>query len=78
MTVNEKIFLEACINNQYICLKNNTALLLRKLFEFSTVPKDGSAIRRFPTVDIIKIHFLLENLWISEPSLNLLKNSNLA
>ena len=34
--------------------------------------KDGSDIYRFPAVYMIETHFLLENLWISEPSLGIL------
>ena len=35
--------------------------------------KDGSDIYRFPAVYMIETHFLLENLWISEPSLGILE-----
>ena len=37
----------------------------------SSIPKDGSDIHRFPTWHMVKIHFLLENLWISEQSLGI-------
>ena len=39
------------------------------MLEFSSLLRDVSDILRFPTVHIFKTHFLLENLWVSEPSL---------
>ena len=52
----DKIYLKACINNQYICLKNNTAQLYFILgraelcFNFSHLLRDAPIIHRFQTV----------------------------
>ena len=52
MVVSEKIYLEACIKNQYISLKDNTAQLYfisgrtGLCLYFSSAP-DGSDIHRF-------------------------------
>ena len=60
---------------QYNWLQNNTAQLYfilgraKLCWNFSSVPKDGSDIQRFPTVHMVETNFLLENLWISEPSI---------
>ena len=43
------------------------------LWNFTSIPKDGSDIHRFPTVHMVETYFLLENLWISEPSLGILE-----
>ena len=36
--------------------------------------RDATDIYRFPTVHMVKTHFLLENLWISKLSLSILEN----
>ena len=57
------------MNNQYICVKNNTTKLYFILgraelrWNFSTIPQDGSDINRFLTAMCT-----VRNLWISEPS----------
>ena len=64
----EKIYLEVYINNQYICVKNNTAHLYFILgraelhWNFSSLLRDATNIHRFPTVHVVKNHLLLENL----------------
>ena len=53
MVVYDKIYFEALINKEYICLKNNTAKLYVIVGRanlhrnFSSIPKDGSDIHRF-------------------------------
>ena len=42
-------------------------------WNFSGLLRDVSDIHRFPTVHMAEIHFLLENLWISEPFLGILE-----
>ena len=42
-------------------------------WNFSSILKDGSYIHRFQKVHMVETHFLLENLWISEPSLGILE-----
>ena len=67
--VYEIIGLEAQINNQHICLKNNSAQFntggLR--WNFSCVLRDAPDVHWFPTVHVVKNLFLLKNLSISEP-----------
>ena len=43
------------------------------MLEFFQQLRDASDIHRFPTVHMPETHFLLENLWISEPSLGILE-----
>ena len=60
--------MEVYINNQFICLKNSTAVIFyirecRVLLEFfSVLPKDATDIHGFLTLYMGKIHFLLQNL----------------
>ena len=76
MVVYEKIYFEAFTNDQYIWHKNNIAQLFFVLgraelrWNFSSWLRDASDIHRFPTLHMVKAHFLLENLWISKPSLS--------
>ena len=44
-------------------------------WNFSSIPEDGSDIYRFPKVHMAETHFLLENLWISGPSLGILEKN---
>ena len=75
----ENIFSEAYTNDPYIWHKNNITqfyfiLGRAKLrWNFSSWLRDASDIHRFPTVHMVKTHFLLENLWISKPSLGILE-----
>ena len=75
MVVFEKIYFEAYRNDQYIWHKNNIAQLYfilwraKLCWNFSRWLRDVPNIYRFPTVHMVKTHFLLENLWISKPSL---------
>ena len=71
MVVYEKIYYEkAYTNDQYIWHKNNIAQLHFKLgraelcWDFSSWLGDASDIYRFPTLHMVKTHFLLENLWL--------------
>ena len=48
------------------------------MLEFSEFIWDACDIQRFQTVHGIKTHFLLENLWISEPSLGILEKFQLS
>ena len=79
MVVYEKIYFEAYTNDQYIWHKNNIAQLYFILgraelrWNFSSWLKDASDIYRLPILHMVKTHFLLENLWISKPSLSILK-----
>ena len=63
----------------YNWLKNNSAQLYFPLgrakprYNYSSLLKDASDIHRFPTVHMVKTHFLLENLWIAEPSSGILE-----
>ena len=67
------------INTQYNWLQNNTArfyFILERAelgWNFSSIPKDGCDIPRFQTVHMVGTHFLLENLWISQPSLGVME-----
>ena len=45
-----------------------------KMFAFSSCLRNATDIYRFPIVHMVKTHFLLENLSISEPSLGILQN----
>ena len=78
VVIYEKIYSEAYINNQYIWLKNSTAELYFIFgraslgWNFSSLLRDATNIHRLPTVYVITTHFMLENLWISEPSLSIL------
>ena len=55
------------MNNQYNWLKNNTSQLYfilgraKLCLNFSSLLRDASDIHRFPTVHMVKTHFLLEN-----------------
>ena len=68
MTIYKEIYLEAYINKEYICLKNNTAhlyFILRtahKQGTFFSLLRDVPDIHKFPTMHMVKIHFLLDNL----------------
>ena len=68
MVVYEKIYFEAYTNDQYISHKNNIAQLYFILgraelrWNFSSLLRDASDIHRFPTLHMVKTHFLLENL----------------
>ena len=70
MVFYEKIYLEAYIDNQYICLKNNTARIIFLLgradlyihLNFSSLLRDAPGIYRSPPMHMVKIHFLLERL----------------
>ena len=79
MVVYEKIYFEAYINDQYTWHKNNIAQLYFILgraelrWNFSSWLRDASDIHRFPTLHMVNIHFLLENLWISKPYLSILE-----
>ena len=70
--------IEAQINMEYICLKNNTAQLYFVLgrvdldFNFFSLLRDAPDIHKFPTMYMANTHFLLENLWISESFLGIL------
>ena len=76
MVVYEKVYFEAYTNDQYIWHKNNIAQLYFILgraelcWNFSCWLRDASDIHRFPTLHMVNTHFLLENLWISKPSLS--------
>ena len=61
MVVNEKLCFEARINN-----------LHKAQLYFTLGRAELSDIHRFPTIHMVKTHFLLENLWISQPSLGIL------
>ena len=56
------------MNIEYNWLQNNTAQLyfiLRRAeprWNFSSLLRDASNIRKFPTVHMVETHFLLENL----------------
>ena len=71
MVIYKKIYLEVQIHNQYICLKNNTAQLYFVLgraelyWKFSRLLGRDTDIHRFPTMYMVKTHFLLEYLLIS-------------
>ena len=43
-------------------------------WKVSSCLRDATDIYRFPIVHMVKTHFLLENLSISEPSLGILQN----
>ena len=43
------------------------------MLEFFQLTWDASDIHRFSTLHMVNIHFLLENLWISKPSLSILE-----
>ena len=79
MVVYEKIYFEAYTNDQNIWHKNNIAQLYFILgraelcWNFCSWLRDASDIHRFPTLHMVKTHFLLENLWISKPSLSILE-----
>ena len=47
-------------------------------YNFSNLLRDGSDIHRFPTVHMVKIRILLENLRISESSFGILEYTNVA
>ena len=49
------------ILHNYVLYKFGRAKLR---WNFSSVGWDDPDIHRFPTVHMVKIHFLLENLWI--------------
>ena len=57
-------------------------ILLESIFKYradlhwkvSSCLRDATDIHRFPIVHMVKTHFLLENLSISEPSLGILQN----
>ena len=59
--------------------KNNIAQLyfilgrVKLHWNFSSWLRDGSDIYRLPILHMVKTHFLLENLWISKPSLSILE-----
>ena len=60
---------------------NNKLLVLFTLSKVQKIPwkvssylRDATDIYRFPIVHMVKTHFLLENLSISEPSLGILQN----
>ena len=82
MVFYDEIDLEAHINNQYICLKNNTAQLYfilreaNQCWKFSYLLRDAPGFHRFLSVHMVKTHSLLENLSISELSLGIIENSN--
>ena len=84
MVVYEKIYFEAYTNDQYIWHKNNIAQLYFILggaelcWNFSSWLRDASDIHRFPTLHMINTNFLLENLWVSKPSLSIPESSNIA
>ena len=42
-------------------------------WNFSSIPKDAPDIHQFPIGHVAKSHLLLENLWISEPSIGVLE-----
>ena len=71
MVVNEKIYLEAYINKEYISLKNNTAqlyLISRTAnlhWNFSSISKDGPDIHRFFNMKCVLTTYTLGNLGIS-------------
>ena len=79
MVVYEKIYFEAYTNDPYIWHKNNIAQFdfilggAELCWNFSSWLRDASDIHRFPTLHMVKTHFLLENLWISKPSLSILE-----
>ena len=67
-------------DSQYNWLQNNIAQLYfilgkaKLCWNFSSWIRDASDIHRFPTLHMVEIYFLLENLWISVPSLGILEN----
>ena len=71
MVVYEKIYFKAYTKDHTTSCKNNIAQLYFILgraelrWNFSSWLKDAPDIYRFPTVYVVKIHFLLENLWMS-------------
>ena len=76
MVVYEKIFgkyLEAKINNQYICFKNNTAQLLETL-EFFQYTKGWLWYLQIFQQEVVLTMCFVGNLWISEASLSKLEN----
>ena len=79
MVVYEKIYFEEYSNAQYIWHNNNIAQLYFILgrtelhWNFSSWLRDASDIHWFPTLHMVKTHFLLENQLISKPSLSILE-----
>ena len=74
MVVNEKIYFEAYTNDQYIWHKNNVAQLYFILgWKFSSWLRDAPDIYKFPTVHMVKTHFLLKNLRLSGASFSMLE-----
>ena len=79
IVVYEIIILEALINNQYMCHKNNTGHLCLILgtanihWIFSSTPKDGSDNERFSNRKWAMTMCYIGNLRISEASLIKLK-----
>ena len=71
MVVYEKIYFKVYTKDQYTSHKNNIVQLCFILgraelrWNLSSWLRDAPDIYRFPTVHMVKIHFLLENLWIS-------------
>ena len=58
----------------FLCFNLARIVLTAELcWDFSSLLRDASDIHRFPTVHMVETHFLLENLWISEPSLGILE-----
>ena len=76
MVVYEKIYCEVYTNDPYIWHKNNIEQLYfilaraKLCWNFSSWLRDVSDIHWFPTLHMVNTHFLLENLWISKPSLS--------
>ena len=68
---------QAYINNQHIRYQNNTSQLYFILeranlcWYFTSLLRNDSDIHKFPSIHMVKIYFLLENLWISQSSLGI-------
>ena len=79
MVVYDRIYLGTYINKEYICLKTNTTQLYLILgranlhWNFSSLFRDDTDIQSFPTGDMFSTHFVLEYLWISEPTFGILE-----
>ena len=79
MVAYEKIYFEAYTDDQNIWHKNNIAQLdfvlgtAELCLNFSSWLRDVHDIYWIPVVHMVKTHFLLENLWISGASLDILE-----
>ena len=74
MVANGKTDFEAQRNEEDMYPKNNIAQLYLKYgwsdlhWNFPSGFRDASDIYKFPAQHMVQAHFLLEDLWVSEPS----------